>query len=94
MINVLKGQSFFDIAIQETGDIANVYAIANANDISITDELTAGQDILIPDDVVINKKVISYYRSLGFKPASGIIKEIETPQGIGFWSIGNDFKVS
>ena len=67
---VLEGQSIPDIAIQELGSIEGALDIALFNDISITDELTVGQEIIIPDQVV-DSNVANYFEQRNTKIVSG-----------------------
>lgn len=69
-VTVEQGQNLLDISVQETGTIENVFKIAQANDICITDYLPIGTVIIIPNDVVVNKKVKDYYKNKGIKPAT------------------------
>lgn len=89
VIKVLPGQTLLDISIQETGTINNLFDIAVFNNVGITDSLTPGDEIKIPDNLTeINK---NYFINRGIKPASDIIKNTE---GIEFWRIENEFIVS
>jgi hypothetical protein len=68
-ITVKDNQSLFDISIQEYGSLTNIVALAFANDMSITDELTAGQDLLIPD-LQTEQNVLKYYTENNIIPAT------------------------
>lgn len=91
MIKVLKGQSLFDIAVQETGSVENVFELAFANDLSITDILQAGTEIIIPDTIEKDKNVYGYYNRLELKPATDIGAQ---KGGIGYMGIQIDFIIS
>ena len=75
MVTALNNQSLFDIAIQVYGSVAYVFELAVANGISITDELTAGQQIEVPEIEVESKGVQAYFLANGIKPATAIIKD-------------------
>lgn len=94
-IAVLSGQSLFDIAIQYTGDVINTYALALANGKSVTDKLTVGELIVIPDGLVIATKEMKYLSSLEIVPATGVTKDQESvlipDLGIGTMVIGSTF---
>lgn len=62
-------QTLYDIALQETGTIASVFAIASANNISVTEVLTEGQTIQIPD-TIIDANVLKDYLIEGVNPAT------------------------
>lgn len=90
-------QTWFDIAIQYTGDATNAFVIAANNNSAITDTPVAGATILIPADVVINNKEVKYLDSKEMIPATGITKdgleEISPTLGIGTMAIGTTFIV-
>lgn len=95
-INVLPLQSLLDIAIQYTGAVESVFAIAVANGLSLTDDLPAGTEIKIPDSVNKDSDVLNYYSAKRLQPATAVIlpPEEERLEGIGYWVIQTDFKVS
>lgn len=95
-IKVLGSQSLLDLAIQHTGSVANAFAIAVANNISVSSFLIAGSELLIPGDVMKDEDILNFYNSKQIKPATGTVK---TPLpiergGIGYMQIGSTFKVS
>ena len=67
-MKALQGQSIIDIAIQELGSAEGAFALAVMNGISITDDLTPGQELALP--AVVNKSIASYYQNKGIQPAS------------------------
>ncbi|HUH26511.1 MAG TPA: hypothetical protein VLY87_07775 [Flavobacterium sp.] len=68
---VKQGQTFFDTIIETTGDITNVFEFALLNDVSVTNDVVTGQNILIPETI----KISSIKFKKGHYPAS---KDIET----------------
>lgn len=96
-ITILSGQSLFDIAIQYTGDVANAFAIASLNQISITDKLSAQDSVLIPDSLITATREIKYLKSVGVIPATAINQDqqiVLLPElGIGTMTIGTTFIV-
>ena len=70
LIKVKEGQSVFDIALQTCGDVQAAVSIAHQNKIGITDELQAGQELLIPTDAPVNVDVLSYYKKNNIEPAT------------------------
>lgn len=62
-------QSIIDFAIQHCGAPEMAFDVALANGISITDELVAGDHLLIP--LVINQPVVDYMSKNKVKPATG-----------------------
>lgn len=95
-INVLPLQSLLDIAIQHTGAVENTFALAVANGLSLTDDLPAGTEIKLPDSVNKDSDVLNYYSAKSIQPATAVIMlpEAERLEGIGYWAISVDFKVS
>ena len=75
-IKVSENQSLLDFSIQTAGDASAAFALALANDISITDELQTGQE-LIPAGMAA-KEITDYYTNRKLKPATGITDDILT----------------
>lgn len=94
----LHNQNLLDISIQHTGSVDNCFIIAVANGLCISDDLTPGQEIVIPDDVVINNEILNYYTAKEIQPATAYPlsagEETEENGGIGYMQIGSTFKVS
>ena len=95
-VKVLPLQSLLDMAIQHTGAVESVFAIAVANGLSLTDDLPAGAEIKIPDSMNKDSDVLNYYSAKRLQPATAVIlpPEEERLEGIGYWAISVDFKVS
>lgn len=96
-MKVSPDQSLLDIALIACGSVEAVIDIAELNNLSITDELTADMDLIVSD--VVNKSIKSYYDNKALQPATSIsdqqIAEIlPAGEGIGFMQIGTDFIVS
>ncbi len=94
---ILHNQSLLDLAIQHTGAVENTFAIAVANGLSLTDDLESGEALnLEPTTINQNKDILSYYQSKKLQPATAVtqLPEIERLEGIGYWIIQTDFKVS
>ena len=94
-VTALKLQSLFDISVQYTGSVDNAYAIAFANNISVTDDVD-GMELEIPDSLIKDMKVLNYLDRKDVIPATGVVNRNQSNQqrGIGFMRIGVDFKVS
>ena len=96
-IVVLHHQSFLDLAIQHTGSVENAFILALQNGKSLTDDLEYGEALnLEPTTINQNKDILSYYQSKKLQPATAVIlpPEAERLEGIGYWVIQTDFKVS
>ena len=96
MITILHNQSLLDLAVQHTGAVESVFAIAVANGLSLTDDLPAGTEIKLPDSVNKDSDVLNYYSAKRLQPATAVtlLPEEERLEGIGYWIIQTDFKVS
>lgn len=92
VIEVQQGQNLLDVSVEYTGKLGNLFAIALMNgNISITDDLTAGNAMQVDDSLdVVNKKNLDYYKKKAVHPATGATDGL---QGIGYWSIGQNLIV-
>lgn len=81
-VRILKSQTLTDIAIQELGDVTRVLEIAVMNDLSITDPLTAGETILVPDALIEKLSITKLFKETANAPASDDEEE-EIIAGIG-----------
>lgn len=86
-------QSLLDISIQECGSIETVFAIAERNGISITEDLIVGQAIMFSSEEIVKKKVVATLATFGIKPATAVTTNI-LPEGVEYWRIEFDFIVS
>lgn len=95
IITVLNKQSFHDVAIQRTGNVLNAFSIAIANGMAVSDQLSPGMDLIIPDEIEIDSDVVTYYQSKILQPATALqdLKIIEEKRGIGWMKVGRTFKV-
>jgi hypothetical protein len=93
---ILHNQSLLDLAVQHTGAVENTFALAVVNGLSLTDDLPAGAEIKLPDSVNKDNDVLNYYSAKRLQPATAVIlpPEEERLEGIGYWVIQTDFKVS
>jgi len=69
-MKVLQGQSLFDIAIQELGSAEAAFDLAVLNGVSITDDVSTGDELSLP--AVVDKAIASYYANRGFVPVTAI----------------------
>lgn len=90
-MNAKQGQSFLDLVIQGTGSLDNVLAMAVLNGVSITDELTIGQEVKAN-----TTKAPTYFHEKNL-PATAVSREetavLEGLDGIDYMEIGFDFIV-
>lgn len=95
-ITVLHNQSFLDVAIQHTGTASNAFKIADANLLAVSDYLIPGSTVIIPDNVMNDDSIKSYYRNNKIKPAYDsdyLNVEIKPLEGVGYWEIENNFEI-
>jgi hypothetical protein len=69
---ILENQSLLDIAIQCRGNASAAFEIAKANGKSLTDELNAGKQQVIPDTLYYNKDTAEYYQGKELLPATSV----------------------
>jgi hypothetical protein len=94
-VPVLYGQTIIDIAIQELGDGNRAFELAQLNNISISDDLNAGQVIVVPDYDLANRYLVQLFSNPSNKPASGdnLSSGVLADVGIGYWALEVDFVV-
>lgn len=93
----MNGQNLLDIAIQATGDAGEALALALANGLCLTDDLTVGQTIDVPDGMEGDANTRAYYRAKDLHPATGVTVENESVasfEGIEYWAVEYDFEIS
>lgn len=91
---VLNRQSLADICIQQLGGMSAWFALAWANDKSITAPLTAGEQIETDNVDVVASDIVDFYAERNIKPATALTAtSLNTLEGIGYWVIGSDFKI-
>lgn len=69
IVKGLQAQSFYDLAIVYTGMATNAVAIAIVNAMLVSDAIE-GVEIIIPDELPNNKKVIDFFARETLKPAT------------------------
>lgn len=67
-VEVLNGQTVFDVAVAACGDVSAAFVIAGLNDIDVTSQPEAGTFLLVPE--IQNKRVVSFYDSNKITPAT------------------------
>ena len=97
MITVTSRQSVLDIALQHCGSLEAAFDLAQCNDISLTDDLAAGQTLTVPEPT--DTAMAQYYGVNDLQPATAITQAeindtLNIGEGIEFWAIEYDFIVS
>lgn len=96
-VNAGNGQTVADVALQEYGGMESLFGFAQANQKSLTDDLLAAESIALPIGLITNETVITALASSNIQPATATQETMPNPNppsGIGYWTIGKDFKVS
>ena len=71
MIAIAKDrQNLVDLALMLTGSVEGVWALAERNDLSVTDWLTHGQRIKWDETDVVDPSVVERYAAEGICPAT------------------------
>jgi hypothetical protein len=87
---IKQNQNLFDATVQHSGALSNLFAVAVANGIGITDALVPGNNLVIPavtDKAVVKKFLNDFYDIITIEP--DVVQG-----GIGYMQIGTTFKVS
>ena len=67
-IKVRDRQSIWDIALQVCGDAEAAFAIAELNDVSLSEQIAPGTEIEVPS--VMERRVVEYYKQNSIEPAT------------------------
>lgn len=97
-IRVKERQTLLDIALMTAGTVAAAIEIAEANGLSLTDELSDGQELEIPEPTSEREaRTVRRYGAQGIDPATEASADDLAScawGGIGFMGIEIDFEVS
>jgi hypothetical protein len=77
-IKALSKQTFYDISIQYYGTADYAFAIAFANQKSVSDSLAIGEALLLPT-LSTEPKTLQYYKARNIIPATGLSNLPEAP---------------
>lgn len=85
-----------DIAMEHSGTTEAAWAIAQANGLSLTDDLKLEP---MPKPAITNQRIVTNFLTLRHSPATGITnaeinQQLGAGEGIEFWAIEYDFVVS
>lgn len=96
-VQVISSQTLLDLAIQQLGSMEAIFDLAKLNGLSISDQLTDGQNLAFNINPV-NRIIAKRYKDNGWKPASATTipgaAPIEGLEGIDYWAIEIDFIVN
>ena len=96
-VTVLHNQTIFDLAVQYCGTALAAFDIAKANNLTLTDDLEAGQLLELPAVDYGYSDIVNYFEGKKHQPATAWNSENSTVQpsaeGISYWAIRLDFEV-
>lgn len=72
-VTVIQGQSLVDVAMRVYGSAEGVFALAEENGLSVTDEIFPGQVLSYEPANVIEKSVSDYYDANGVSPVTAFV---------------------
>lgn len=87
----IKGQNYQDLCIAALGTMEYLFELAQANDVSITEDAVPGQEIKLPIGLQVHTTVLRIYASKGVKPATNSNIVIAPSDGIGYMAINDTF---
>lgn len=94
VVKILDKQTTIDIAVQELGDAERAMEVAELNGIPVTQNLIAGQTLLVPDFDISKRNIVQLFKDTSNAPASADDENIlSILEGIGYWYLENDFVV-
>lgn len=76
-VTVIHNQNLLDITIQELGSIEALFELAMDNDIAITEDLKAGDQITVLQ-APVDLDIVTYYKKNNLKPATTVEIEVST----------------
>jgi hypothetical protein len=84
--------------MQALGDMERAIELALLNGRAFTDDLQAGEVLMVPDFDSEKRSTVQLFRNAANRPASGDTFIAADPdsngEGIEFWALENDFVVS
>ena len=80
-IIVCEGQNILDICIQEYGSVEALVQLAIDNDLRIDADLTAGQELVINSDHILNTRLVDFFIKEGEKINTGSYEDVTDDEG-------------
>lgn len=96
MVQEIKhNQSLLDFAIQHSGGLASLLDYAFLNGLSVSDDLTPGEKLNVPNTTAKDIDIVNYFNDKRIIPALGLngFSLGNQDDGIGFMKIGSNFKI-
>lgn len=88
---IKRHQTLLDFAVQFTGSFEGLIQVAILNNLSPTDDTPVGENLLVGETIDIKNAYSSLKNEIS---TEGRLQEDLRLQGIDYWIIGLDFKVS
>lgn len=95
-VNVKPHQCLLDLSMQSKGSIDALFDFATANGISITDDLTSGGTLWVPEIEIIDRRTFQTLRDEKIIPSNAYTADDNAviKGGIGYMGIQIDLRVS
>ena len=68
---ITEGQSLLDVALQELGDLAALFDLADATGLAITDALAPGQVLTVPASAAGRPELVGYFAGRAYRVNTG-----------------------
>jgi len=75
-ITIQHRQSIFDIATQHLGSPEAAFIVAEKLGCSITDELTAGTEIVFAQSDIMDRRIADFFRQNNITPATEVVEDL------------------
>jgi len=93
-LKVKENQSILDVVSQSLGSLEAAFAFCLVNEVSISEDLSSGQFVEIPDSPDKNVDVLNYFSAQEQELASGFPLTEDLSGGIGVMIIEQTFIVT
>ena len=91
-IRVSEGQSLIDISLWLLGGTDALYVLADANGLAITDTVTAGQVLKVPDELAVNPELVKFLKEKNVTVNTANLAPLPEPEVPGLIDfLDNDF---
>lgn len=94
MILIKSNQSVFDIVTQFNGDVKGALDFCAKNNLSLTQELEASTEAILPETVYKEESIKEYFLAKNQELATGYNDETAVILGIGSMIIGSNFDIT
>jgi hypothetical protein len=90
-MQIQSNQTLLDFTLNCSGSIENIWAIAQANNISISSMPGTGSSPIVPANIISSINTLHYFsqNNICIGTRGGLLQK-----GIGYWHIGSDFIIS